>query len=207
MGKVRTNAAIKGFSNNIDGFVYYERDGRTLVRPYRKPANPNTMKQRKVRSAFLALVETWKHVDGIVRETWGIEGRRKKISGYNAFMGRNANLQRNGEPLTLCTGNNGTAPLADLAAQPGASAGEIQLSFAPVNGGHHLAFFTQKKEKDTAGGPLSRHDAGANAPSPFSVTGLEAGQTYHVYAVITDEAYDAATEVSASATAVGVAGN
>ncbi|MBP7584839.1 MAG: hypothetical protein KBA61_12430 [Spirochaetes bacterium] len=206
MGKVKTNAAIKGFSNNIDGFVYYERDGRTLVRPYRKPANPNTMKQKKVRSAFLALVEAWKHVDGILRESWRIEGRKKKISGYCAFLGRNANFQRSGAPLALSVGNNGMAAPSELVAATGANPGEIQVSFQPVNGGHHLAIFTQKKENGAAGGPLARHDAGGNAASPFTVAGLEAGKTYHVYAVVTDEAYDAATGISASSAAEAVAG-
>ena len=207
MGKVRTNAAIKGFSNNIDGFVYYERDGKTYVRPYRKPANPRTVKQQKVRDAFLALSSTWKHVDGIVRESWRSIGRKTKISGFNSFLGKNANLQRNGEPLALCMGNNGTAPLAGFAAQPGANPGEIQVSFTPVNGDHHLAFFAQKKEAETAGGPLTRHDAGAQPASPFTVSGLEPGKTYHVYAVVTDAAYAEATEVSASAAAESATGN
>lgn len=207
MGKVRTNAAIKGFSNNIDGFVYYERDGRAMVRPYRKPSDPKTVKQRRVRAAFLAISETWKQVDGILRESWRLEGRKTKISGFNAFLGKNANLQRAGEPLKLCTGSNGTAPVADLAAAPGANAGEIQVSFTPVNGGHHLSVFTQKKETDMARGPLARHDAGENAASPYTVRGLEPGQTYHVYAVVTDAAYADATEVSASAAAESATGN
>jgi hypothetical protein len=207
MGKVRTNAAIKGFSNNIDGFVYYERDGKAFVRPYFKPSDPKTAKQRKVREAFLVLVETWKQVNGIMRESWRLEGRKTKISGFNSFLGKNANLQRNGEPLALCVGNNSTAPLAEIFAQPGTNAGEIQVSFNPVNGGHHLAIFTQMKGTGTACGPLARHDAGANPPSPFTVTGLEPGKTYHVYAVVTDAAYDGAAEISASSAAVSVAGN
>jgi hypothetical protein len=52
MGKVRTNVAFKGFSNNIDGMVYYEREGKQCVRVPKKPANPNTPRQKKVRDAM-----------------------------------------------------------------------------------------------------------------------------------------------------------
>jgi hypothetical protein len=207
MGKVKTNAAIKGFSNNIDGFVYYVRNGKSFVRPYVKPSDPKTAKQRRVREAFLAINKTWKQVDGIMRESWMSVGRKTKISGLNAFLGENANLQRSGAPLNLCAGNNGTAPLAGFAAQPGANSGEIQVSFTPVNGGHHLTFFAQKKETETAGGPLTRHDAGAQPESPFIVTGLEPGKTYHIYAVVTDTAYSEAAEVSPSTAAETAAGN
>jgi len=47
-------------------------------------------------------------------------------------------------------------------------------------------------------GEITMHGGGAGPVSPFTVSGLEPGMEYCVYAVVTNGAYDTATEVSQS---------
>ncbi len=207
MGKVRTNAAIKGFSNNIDGFVYYERNGKACVRPYFKPSDPKTHKQQKVRNAFRTLSSLWKQLDGILVESWNALGRTTKVSGYNAFIGANANSQRAGQPLTLCP-EYGMEGLTAFTARAGSAAGEIVCEYTPGEtvGTPSIMFFAQKTEKGIAGGDLARFDGGPASGPSFTLTGLESGCAYHVYAILTDAPYAEATTVSVARSAICTAG-
>lgn len=201
MGKVRTNIAFKGFSNIIDGLVYYERYGRTCVKAYVKPTDPRTPAQMKVRGALRGLAALWRQMDGIVKESWKSRGRKSRISGYFAFVAENAVKQRDGLAILLCAGHGMEGP-ERFTAKAGKAAGSIDCEYSAGEGAgdFRVYFFAQRTEKDLSGGNLGRFDGGA--AGAFTVTGLEPGAEYHVHALLTDAAYDEATMVSESLSAV-----
>ncbi len=206
MSEVELNPTFDGFRKKLGRIVYVNIDGDTFARRYRKPKNPNTPAQIEVRESFKKLSEDWKMMDGVLKQSWSeIAKRKKRVKGYNAFIGANSTRQRAGEFLVLCPalGIQDTLPFTP---SPGPNPGEISLTFTPANGGRHLTVFSQIKEEGRASGPLTRHDAGADAPSPYLVTGLESGREYHLYAVLTDAPYETAARVSASTGGAGMAG-
>jgi hypothetical protein len=205
MGKVRTNIAFKGFSNNIDGLIYYERKGKVYVRLYTPQKDPATRGQLAVRKAFKRLIVTLKETGGVIQEGWKRHAQKSDMAAHTSFIGSNARLQRDGLPLNLGIAY-GEKPLENFSAEAGSAPGEIRVNFTPVNSGRHVAFFTQKKENGTADGPMVRVDGGANTVAPYTIKGLEAGMNYFVYAVVTDTAYSEATSVSESCGALCAAG-
>jgi hypothetical protein len=99
----------------------------------------------------------------------------------------------------------GEEPLADFAAEAGASSGEITCTFTPPGNGSHITFFTRKVPGNGEIELLSKHDAGSGTTTPYTLTGLEPGAAYHVYGVLTDATYDESAMVSAAVTASALA--
>jgi hypothetical protein len=207
MGKVKTNVAFKSFRNNIDGIVYYERYGEPCVMVPRKPSNPNTPKQRRVREAIRRLIALWKQLDGVVKESWRSHGQRTHISGYFAFVADNAVKQRDGLPLVFCR-EYGMEGLAEFSAKAGDAAGTVVCEYSAGETGDDFPvyLFAQKVEKKLAGGELRKFDGGAASGGSFVLTGLEPGAEYHVYALLVDAVYDEASMASESSSAACRAG-
>jgi len=207
MGKVKTNIAFKSFSNKIDGLVYYDRDDNPCVRMPGRRIDPNTPKQRKVRQAMRRNIDIWKQLDAIIIEAWKSHGRRKRLSNFARFVGENGARQRLGEPLNLCL-EYGVEPFLSFAARTGNAAGEIICEFAlgEMEAVPYVTFFAHKRERGFGSGELVRFEAGVGAVSPYTMTSLEAGAEYYIYALLTDAPLAEATAVSATSCALAVAG-
>lgn len=204
MAKAKTTVNVPEISRNIDGFVYYMRNGKTYIRKYSKTPNANTPAQQAVREAFSRVIAIWKKNSGLLRTTWDLYGKKKELTGFTAFIGANANLQRTGKPLVLFKEMGIENEPENFAAASG-GAGEIVCSFDGPANGHHLSVFAQRKENGVADGKVRRFDAGAGVSS-FTVKGLEPGLEYFVYGVFTDAPFAEATISSASASAIASAG-
>lgn len=203
MSKVKLMSLVKENRGKLGDVIFSEWKGIPYVRDYVKTDNPNTPKQQEVRNAFTSLSKLWKSNNGVMRMSWDeyVNSRKLSMTGYNAFIGANSKKERAGEPLELFR-PMGEEPLADFIAEAGASSGEITCTFTTPGNGSHITFFTRKApggaEADTT---LHRHDAGAGAASPYTITGLEPGTAYHVYGVVTDAAYEESAMASAAVTA------
>ena len=83
--------------------------------------------------------------------------------------------------------------------EPGGT-GEIvcEVTYPPAFAGRHLTVFTRKRVNGVPVGIYARHDMGEAGASTVSVTGLEAGSEYSVYAILTNAPYTEAVTVSAS---------
>jgi L-asparaginase/Glu-tRNA(Gln) amidotransferase subunit D len=69
-----------------------------------------------------------------------------------------------------------------------------------------VTFFLRRETDTGAGLVITGYGTGADPVSPFTITGLEAGMQYRVYAVVTDKVYAEAETVSESGAAMAVAG-
>ncbi len=203
MAKVKFNPIFRSIRNSVGDLVLTEYDGAHFLR-MKGENTSNTPDQEDQRNAMKQIGKDWKQLKGVIQEAWkkaAKERKKKRMNGYTTFMGDNLNLQREGKPLELCPESE-IEPLKKLTAEPGAAPGEITVAFTPAPGAMHLTFFTQAiVEENLAGGKMLRHDAGANAASPFTLTGLEPGKDYFIYAILTDAAYADAKELSASVSA------
>ncbi|HNR89226.1 MAG TPA: hypothetical protein PKM65_12870 [Spirochaetota bacterium] len=197
MADVKLNPVFEGFRRKIGDLVFFNRNGELFVRRKGTQRNPKTSEQMEVRNAFTQLVNNWKGIGGILQRGWGNAAKGSDKTGYNLFIGANAKRQRSGEVLELFK-PVGDDTLFEFVAAPGTEPGSISVSFAPVNGGHHVTLFTQKKTNGAASGMFSRHDSGENPAGPVVLSGLEPAAEYFVYGVITDAAYPAATRVTRS---------
>jgi hypothetical protein len=92
----------------------------------------------------------------------------------------------------------GEEMLMNFTASTGANPGEISCEFLPVEQDNHVILFARKVTEAGVRCDITRHDTGANPSSPYTITGLENGEQYHIYAVVTDAQYDAALTVSQS---------
>ena len=86
MAPVTLNAAFRTLSGRVGDAVFYTRYGRQYVRPYVKPSNPDTPAQRVRRSSFRNAVHAWQALGEEERLLWKNIGRKRHLSGYNAFI-------------------------------------------------------------------------------------------------------------------------
>ena len=199
MAKVTYNTLVKDIRCRLDNVVFSKWKDTSYVRPYRKPSNPRSPEQMKVRNAFLRLVKNWSEGDRLLHDGWEAYARGSNMTGYNAFIGANALLQKNGEPIQLFK-SMGEARLLSFQARKGTNPGEIVCSTVPPAEFEekHLTIFSQETTEGIATGSMTRHDMGPMKNDEYLITGLETGRKYFLYAVITDREYLEAGSVSES---------
>jgi hypothetical protein len=84
--KVTLNPVFESMRGNLDGIVYYTCHGKVRARLYAVPRDPRTVSQRACRDAFAHAIRAWRELSSDEKNYWMALGRRKKISGYNAFI-------------------------------------------------------------------------------------------------------------------------
>ena len=91
MAHVTLNVAFRTLSGRVGDAVFYTRYGRQYMRPYVKPSNPDTPAQRARRSAFRHAVRAWQALGEEEKLQWKKVGRKRHLSGYNAFISHTMN--------------------------------------------------------------------------------------------------------------------
>jgi hypothetical protein len=86
--KLRFSPLIAGMSGRAADAVAASWKGRSYVRKYVVPANPNTLAQQAVRDSFAALVPLWRSM-GIALKAWlDRYGSGYTMSGFNVFLSK-----------------------------------------------------------------------------------------------------------------------
>lgn len=206
MAHIKLPSYIKeGGGRMEDAVLVTKKNGSSYMMVYKKYSRGNTENQAAVNRAFSSVAADWKYLGGVINTSWENMAGDSTATGYNEFIGENVQRRRAGEPLLLCPGM-GEELLMNFTAAPGNAAGSITCAFLAPEAGCHVTFFARRVTEPGVKSPVTRHDAGADSSSPFTITGLEPGIEYHVYAVVTDAAYETATTISQSVAAVSVAG-
>ena len=207
MAGAQLNPIFEGISRSIGSLVFYNMNGETVIRRKPDSSDPHTPAQMEVRGSFQELVQMWGSLGDIIKLSWEVYAHARKRRGYNVFIGENSLLQRQGQSVELAK-NYGNERLDFFSATTGAN-GEIICTFtpSPLPSGRHITLFTAPVIDGRSDGSITRHDTGAHAESPQSITGLAPGITYAVYAVVTDQEFDRAAAVSASRGVLCRAGN
>jgi len=207
MAKVMFTSLVSDVRNRVGTIVYSKWKKTHYVREHVPHNRSASAKQLEVRSAFILLVEIWKSMDGIMQESWENSAKRQNMTGYNSFLGRNSKNVRNNEALELFRELGEEQPLASLSASGGASGSIVCAFVMPADSaGRHVIFFSQKIDAGKETAEIKRHEADPNPASPFTITGLEPGVSYFIYAVVTDNTYANATTVSTALSVPATAG-
>jgi len=208
MSKVDMNPVFEGFARKIGNLVFFNRSGETFARRFTPPTDRKTPGQMSVRQSFAYIGDLWKGSNSVMRKSWENFAKGKKYTGYNSFIAANVPRKRANHTLELFK-EMGEERVLDFTAATGSSAGQVTLSFSlpEESAGKHLTVFAQPDENGAEYRPFRRFDLGAGAVSPVAIDGLKPGKPYHVYAVLTDAAYNEATRVSESVSAEVVAGS
>jgi len=204
MAKIKFPSYIKEGGGRMNDAVLVTRKETSYMMTYRKREITLTDNQKAVNRAFTTMVGDWKQLSGIIIRSWNFYAKNTSASGYNLFIGGNVIRRRDGAPIELCRGM-GEEPLENFTATTGNGAGEIICGFPPVEAGRHITLFLRRETEHGERSQITRHDAGANPCTPYTITGLESGAQYYIYAVVTDAQYDAALTVSRSAAALSTA--
>jgi hypothetical protein len=83
---VTLNPAFDSMRGSLDRIVFYTCHGQVRARSYAVPRDPKTASQRACRSAFANAVRAWRELSGDEKNCWKTRGKRKRVSGYNAFI-------------------------------------------------------------------------------------------------------------------------
>ncbi|MBN2041217.1 MAG: hypothetical protein JW864_14330 [Spirochaetes bacterium] len=209
MSKVTLSPIITDVRNRMGNIVFSKWKDTNYVRQYTIHSTGNSERQIAVREAFATAVSIWKNTGSTLHASWDTFAREQGInmSGYNAFMKANISriLENSAMELFKSTGENGPV---SLNAGSAPASGEIICEFTlPASQEQrHVIFFAQRAENGKPAEVLSMHEAGADPASPFTITGLEPGAEYYVYAVIADAAYANAETISATVCITTTAG-
>ena len=207
MPTIKLNPLITDIRNRMGSTVFSKWKGVNYVRGYVSQRDSKTEDQMKVRGTFSRLVGIWKGLGQAVQNTWTVFSSGTNMTGYNAFIAENFENMKADLALILSQPMD-EEPVSGFSAASGASAGSIDCSFqTPAEKGKQITLFAQQTAGTNGNGKSSlvRLETG-QATSPVTMTGLEPGAGYRVYAVLTDGPYADAKKVSESVCAEAKAG-
>jgi hypothetical protein len=206
MATIKLNPIITDIRNRMGSNVFSKWKGINYVRGYVPPTDRNTEDQQVVRSTFSRLVEIWKGLGSAAKKSWGVFATGRNLSGYNAFIAENFENMKADLALIISQPME-EEPINGFSAATGSASGSITCSFqAPAGTGKEITLFTQRAAGGNGNGQaaITRHEG--NASSSVTISGLEPGAQYHMYAVVTEGPYATAKKVSPSVATDAVAG-
>jgi len=205
MPKVTFNPIISDMRNRMGNMVFSKWKGVNYVRVYTGTPDAKTEAQQKTRNAFSGLVNIWKNLDSVIRESWNHHARGKNLTGYNAFIGENFKHMK-ADLEILISKEMGEEKLKGFTAVPGQNTGEIDCAYASaLPEGKRVTVFTMEARAGVTGVPVTRHEV-ETLNTAFTLSGLEAEKKYHVHAVVTDGPIDGTATVSEAASAEAMTG-
>jgi len=207
MAKAELSVLLSDLRNRIGNVVFSKWRDTNYVKEYKVYSGEPTAKQLEVRNAFSLLVSIWKHMGQLHQRAWDVYSSDKNMTSLNAFIGVNSKHVLGNEALELFK-PMGEDALLSLNADYDPPTGEIVCSFAHAESlaDKHVIFFTQRVIEGKVTNEVFIHEAGLNPASPFSITGLEPGAEYYVYAIVTDSDYANAALVSSALSMLATAG-
>jgi hypothetical protein len=205
MAKLVFPSFIKEGRGRMEDVVLGSWKGIQYMKPYRK-SKSSSDNQKQIRAAFGSLSLDWKSLGGTIHKAWEKRVQGRSMTGYNVFMAENMPRRRAGELILLSVGLGELPALSGFMAATGNASGEIVCGFNTPAENHILTFFARNEEEGPNSGMVKRIEAGKAGASAFTITGLDPGARYSVYAVITDLAFPEATSVSESCGVFAVAG-
>lgn len=106
--------------------VYSRWKGRSYVRRYVIPANPNSTAQQAVRGAFAWLMKAWKFWPGSSANAWALYGDNLRITDRNAFAKLNVPALR------------GQTDIDAMILSPSAGSGLVAADMTLVGGANQI---------------------------------------------------------------------
>lgn len=163
--------------------VYAKWKGRSYVRRYLVPANPQSTEQTKTRSVFSWLQSVYKVAPSLVTDVWKLYARGKALTDRNAFSKFNVSILRTAsdlETFTMSPGALGGLPPISQANTPGSgtiSCAVTVPSVLPTGWTITSAITAVLRDQDPHSGLFYNISAAEDLTSPYTnaFSGLAAG--------------------------------
>lgn len=111
MAQAFLNPVFTGISGKVGGLVLYEWNGRTLMRRYVVPRNPDTPAQRANRDLFREAMRSWQALADSEKAAYNRRAARLAMTGHNLFISRYMRIHAPAQPeLPARRGNPAAAP-------------------------------------------------------------------------------------------------
>jgi len=192
--KITPHPLVASFSGSSGEATAANWLGRNYLRKRVIPRNPQSAAQTLVRDSMTRIVELWQSlatVEPVVpfKAAYNYAALAQALKGYNLFTKTNRALEQAASLLQLMVDPNWTAayggvvgPVVTFAAAAG-GAGIITTTWVTTYGaGHHVHHYVRKADTNLLVTPAGFSvDETAQAAS---LTGLTAGATYQVYAMV-----------------------
>lgn len=206
MSQVTLNPVFEGFSRKLGNIVFYKKNGKTFSRRCPVQSGKISVKQSEVRNAFTGTVAVWKNLSAMLKDSWNAYAKKSKKTGYMVFIGKNTVKFRNGEALEISAGTGLEGPKS-FSAAPGNS-GEIECkTIFPENSSSQTMHLIAQKVTDKILSPdLIFSEAQCVPEVSHTITGLESGSDYIVYAYISDSIQPDKIKISSCVNAISKPG-
>lgn len=204
--KLSYGAVVQDARGRFGGTVHSAWRATRLLRRFRKPANPKTTDQLKVRRIFINLTRAWTRMNTETRAAWESFALGKNFLGRNSYVAKQVPALNDQSDLALYVGTPGDAstlvPLS-IALVPGV--GEIVATVTPptVPTGWAIAKVVAYCLKDADWSAAAVPDVkqteaeAASTPWECTLSGLDT-VLYQVCGFVVWTAPDASTRYSAS---------
>lgn len=167
--------------------VYASWKGRSYVRRYTIPANPNSSAQQLTRNTWRWLNDLWKFMPGSAVAAWQLFAESSRITDRNAWLKlNNGPLRTQTDLLTMTLSPSARSGLvaADIALTGGALQITVALTAPTLPAGWTItaAFAAAIQNQDPQTEAFYTVASGTDATDPYSIvlTGLEAATEYLV---------------------------
>lgn len=209
--KLSYGAIVQDARGRFGGTVHSAWRATRLVRRFRKPANPKTTDQLKVRRIFSNGTRAWTVQNTETRNAWQSFAVGKNFLGRNSFIGKNVpalNDQTDLVNFVPTPGDASTLPPLTVVATPGS--GELVVVVTPPTAPTGwtitkvVAYCVKDDDWSAVGVPDVKQTEAEAAADPWEcdLTGLET-ELYQTFGFVVWLAPDATTRYSASLTHAG----
>jgi len=179
MARISLSPLIVDVRNKQADTVFSKWKGINYIRSRVVPSNPRTSAQMAIRNALTRLVALFKAAQPTLKLNLDAWARGKDLSGFNRFIGKNVVDEKNNALIDL-TEDLGYDKLTTWTASSTATAGEIQITFAPspVPTGKRIHVHIREQGSSTW---AKKEDIVSGTSSPVTYSGFTSGKVHQVY--------------------------
>lgn len=183
MARVTLGPIVATASGKVAGTVFSSWHGRGYVRKLVTPFNPQSAAQTAQRNALARCVVLHRWLPAYLKTAQDAFAVGLRMSGYNWFVGQNVVDEKDYDAGKIC-GHIGPIPVVQNFAVVAGGAGEIDLTWTDpsIAAISTVNVLVRKVEPADEADRLSEVDALPVADAAYSLTGLDTGELYRVFA-------------------------
>ena len=193
MAIVILNPVFTSISGAVGRMVFYKRYGKTVMRAYIIPPNPNTPAQQKNRSRFRDAMASWQGLSADEKIAYNAAARKPGITGHNLYI--SLYMKKNGN--TDCVACSGEQEYMDVQTTTGSVHVPVALPAADRGIGRYMNTGSTRPLRRAGGGPAVTGDT---ATVKFGLSNEAALSSYFAPSNASDTLYQAFRSVTAPST-------
>ena len=106
MARVNLDPMFTSYEGRLEDRVYYIRWGKTYMRKYINPFNPNSTGQKKNRGLFRDAMKSWQQLTDNEKYTWKRKAGKLTMTGHNLYISQYMKKHNTEEKITVSVPDN-----------------------------------------------------------------------------------------------------